>query len=129
MALRTGGEPFNDASQREARLGRFVCTEKRLLIADGGPKPVIHITDDFRTASLKCCPIRGGGTMQQPVLTRAVEKLAHAGEQAGFTVEDMIRPLNAGLSVKTLLDLIERGLQCPRVGRMGPIKRRWTETA
>jgi hypothetical protein len=56
--------------------------------------------------------------MQQPVRSRAVEKLAHAGEQAGFTVKDMIRLLNAGLSVETLLDLIERSLQvAPRSSR------------
>jgi hypothetical protein len=53
--------------------------------------------------------------MQQPVLTRAVEKLAHAGEQAGFTVEDMIRMLNAGVSVESLLDIIERSLRAPEV--------------
>jgi len=51
MALRTGGEPFNDASQSEAHLGRFVCTEKRPLIADGGPKPAIHVKNDIVPAS------------------------------------------------------------------------------
>ena len=45
--------------------------------------------------------------MPQPVLTRAVEKLALAGEQAGLSVEEMIRILNAGVSVESLLDLIE----------------------
>jgi hypothetical protein len=49
--------------------------------------------------------------MQQPVLVRAVEKLAQAGEQAGLSVEDMIRILNAGISVETLLDLIGRNLR------------------
>jgi hypothetical protein len=49
--------------------------------------------------------------MQQPTLIRAVEKLAQAGEQAGFSVEDLIRMLNAGLTVETLLDIIERNLQ------------------
>jgi hypothetical protein len=33
-----------------------------------------------------------------------------AGEQAGFTVEQMIRLLNAGITVETLLDIIERRL-------------------
>jgi hypothetical protein len=61
--------------------------------------------------------------MQQPVLTRAVEELAHAGEQAGFTVEDMIRLLNAGLSVETLLDLIERSMAVPRED--APRSSRW----
>jgi hypothetical protein len=51
--------------------------------------------------------------MQQPVLFRAVERLAEAGEQAGFSVEDMIRMLNAGLTVEALLNVIERSLQPP----------------
>jgi hypothetical protein len=50
--------------------------------------------------------------MQQPTLV-VVEKLADAGEQAGFSVKDMIRMLNAGLTVETLLDIIERNLQPP----------------
>jgi hypothetical protein len=54
--------------------------------------------------------------MQQPVLAQAIEKLARVGEQAGITVEDMIQILNAGVSVETLLDLIERSLQAPREG-------------
>ena len=50
-------------------------------------------------------------------LAVSVERLAIAGEQAGFTVEQMIELLNAGLTVSTLLDLIEWRLQrCqPRV--------------
>jgi hypothetical protein len=52
--------------------------------------------------------------MPQPILVRAVEKLARAGEQAGMSVEDMIRILNAGVSVETLLELIERSLQSSR---------------
>jgi hypothetical protein len=51
--------------------------------------------------------------MQQPVLARAIERLARMGEQAGIAVEDMIQILNAGVSVETLLDLIERRLQGP----------------
>ena len=46
--------------------------------------------------------------MQQPVLTRAVETLASAAEQAGIGVEEMIRILQAGISVETLIDLIAR---------------------
>ncbi len=49
-----------------------------------------------------------GETMQHTVLTRAVEKLASAGEQAGMSVDDMIRILQAGVSVETLIDLITR---------------------
>jgi len=44
--------------------------------------------------------------MPQPVLAQAVEKLARAGEQVGLSVEDMIRLLNAGISVEALIDLI-----------------------
>jgi hypothetical protein len=33
-----------------------------------------------------------------------------AGEQAGFSVEQMIRLLNAGMTVETLLNIIERRL-------------------
>ena len=38
---------------------------------------------------------------------QAVYKLAIAGEQAGFTLEQMIQILNAGVSVETLLNEIE----------------------
>jgi len=33
------------------------------------------------------------------------------GEQAGFSIQDMIRILDAGVEVKTLLDLIELSLR------------------
>ena len=46
--------------------------------------------------------------MPQPVLTRAVQKLALAGEQAGLSIEQMICILNAGVSIENLLDFIER---------------------
>jgi hypothetical protein len=45
--------------------------------------------------------------MKQPSLEIAVAKLAIAGEQAGFTLEQMIELLNGGLSVASLLDLIQ----------------------
>ena len=44
--------------------------------------------------------------MARPALVTAIRKLAIAGEQAGFSLEQMIDLLNAGLSVETLLDLI-----------------------
>jgi hypothetical protein len=44
--------------------------------------------------------------MESPSLVLAISKLAVAGEQAGFTLEEMIELLNDGLSVATLLDLI-----------------------
>jgi hypothetical protein len=50
-------------------------------------------------------------------------KLAIAGEQAGFSLEDMISFLNAGLTVENLLDLIERRLT--GVEPMNPCSARW----
>jgi hypothetical protein len=44
--------------------------------------------------------------VQKNTLERAICKLAIAGEQAGFSVEQMIDFLNAGLTVEGLLDLI-----------------------
>jgi hypothetical protein len=41
-----------------------------------------------------------------PSLVAAIEKLALAGEQVGFTIEQMIDLLDAGLTVEALLDLI-----------------------
>jgi hypothetical protein len=49
--------------------------------------------------------------MGSPSLATAVGKLAIAGEQAGFKIEQMIELLNEGLSVETLLDLISWRLQ------------------
>jgi hypothetical protein len=43
---------------------------------------------------------------QNPVLVGAISKLAHTGEKAGFTVEEMIELLNTGVSVEILLNLI-----------------------
>ena len=44
---------------------------------------------------------------QNQVLMGAIRKLALAGEQAGFSVEDMIELLQTGcVSVETLLDLL-----------------------
>jgi hypothetical protein len=45
--------------------------------------------------------------MQRPSTAQTVYKLAIAGEQAGFSVEEMIQMLNAGITVETLLYLIE----------------------
>lgn len=45
-------------------------------------------------------------SLENPSLLSAVGKLAIAGEQAGFSLEQMIELLNAGLSVETLLELI-----------------------
>jgi len=52
--------------------------------------------------------------MDKPSLPGLVSKLAIAGEQAGFTIEQMIRFLNAGVSVEDLLRLIESRLNKER---------------
>lgn len=52
--------------------------------------------------------------MQHPVLARAIERLVQVGQQAGISVEQMIQILNAGGSVETLLDIIDKRLQTPR---------------
>ena len=44
-------------------------------------------------------------------LGKAVGDLAMAGEQAGFSVEQMIQLLNAGISVERLLELIGQRLE------------------
>lgn len=45
--------------------------------------------------------------MATPSVAANVFKLALAGEQAGFPVEQMIELLNPGITVETLLKLIE----------------------
>jgi hypothetical protein len=45
--------------------------------------------------------------MEQPAMATAVEKLVLAGEQAGFSVEQMIQLLQTGATVETLLSMIE----------------------
>ncbi len=44
--------------------------------------------------------------MVKASLQTAIEKLATAGERAGFTIEQMIQLLGMGLSVEALIDLI-----------------------
>ena len=43
---------------------------------------------------------------QNQILIGAIRKLAVAGEQSGFSVEEMIELLKTGASVETLLDLL-----------------------
>jgi hypothetical protein len=50
--------------------------------------------------------------METPSLVLAVSKLAAAGEQAGFTLEQMIELLDHGLEVQNLLEMIQLRL-CP----------------
>jgi len=48
--------------------------------------------------------------MEKPSTAQTVYKLLMAGGQAGFSLEQMIQILNSGVSVKTLLHLIEERL-------------------
>ena len=60
--------------------------------------------------------------MQRPSSAQAVCKLAIAGEQAGFSLEQMIEMLNAAITVETRLHFIEW-----RLGEVGspPRSSRW----
>ena len=64
--------------------------------------------------------------MEKSTLQSGIQKLALIGEQAGFTVEQMIELLNAGVGVETLLDLISWRLE--QSAPLSPIIRssRWT---
>jgi len=58
--------------------------------------------------------------MSTPSLPASVCELAVAGEQAGFTVEQMIWMLNAGVTIEGLLRVIEWRLDSqhtPRTSR------------
>lgn len=52
--------------------------------------------------------------MDKPTLVSGIAKLASAGQQAGFTLEQMIGLLNAGLGVEGLVDLIAWRLEQPQ---------------
>jgi len=64
------------------------------------------VTDGSLGVALSFLQFRGW-QMEKPSVIRAVYKLSVAGEQAGFSLEQMILLLNAGVSVETLLHLIE----------------------
>ena len=52
--------------------------------------------------------------MDKATLVSGIAKLAHAGQQAGFSVEQMIQLLNAGLGVEALVDVIAWRLEQPK---------------
>jgi len=52
--------------------------------------------------------------MDKPALASGIAKLALAGQQAGFSVEQMIDFLRAGVAVETLIDLIAWRLKEPK---------------
>ena len=49
--------------------------------------------------------------MDSPALISAVEKLLRAGEQAGYTSEELVRLLNEGFTPIELLEMIEYRLK------------------
>jgi hypothetical protein len=57
-------------------------------------------------------------------LLSTIEKLARAGEQAGFSVEEMIEMLNAGIGIGALLDMISYSLSHEALEFTDP---RWSE--
>jgi len=59
--------------------------------------------------------------MDHPSLISAIDKLAIAGERAGFTTEQLIRLLNAGLSVEDLVQLISNRL-CAQENQPNPVR-------
>ena len=62
-----------------------------------------------------------GDLVKEPIVV-TVSKLALAGEQAGFSIEEMIDLLQLGLTVETMLHLIEQRLETPTVA---PGSSRW----
>ena len=61
--------------------------------------------------------------MKKPSTAATVYKLSVAGEQAGFSLEQMIQMLNAGITVETLLHLIE--LRLDEADPSPPRSSRW----
>jgi len=52
---------------------------------------------------------------------RAIERLVQAGEQVGFTVHDLIRMLNSGMTLESMFDVIEVRMVGARIRlRPGP---------
>jgi hypothetical protein len=62
-----------------------------------------------QTSQIKCNHDPGSGK-RYCHLSSTIEKLARAGEHAGFRVEEMIEVLNAGVSIGALLDMISYSL-------------------
>ena len=74
-----------------------------------------------------CCDYDARRRKRSQHLSSTIERLARAGEQAGFSVEEMIEMLNAGVSIGALLDMISYSLshealefkqQRPSAGRL-----------
>ena len=55
--------------------------------------------------------------MERPLLKSAIHKLALAGEQAGFSLDQMIQMLNDGISVEQLIEVIGLEIECNEPNR------------
>ena len=63
--------------------------------------------------------------MRSHYLLSTIERFARAGEQAGFSVEEMIEMLNDGVSIGALLDMISYSLshEAPEYSSSRPVPR------
>lgn len=66
---------------------------------------MIRVTD-WRRSPCDAAATSWGKKVEKQSLRTAVEKLALAGEQAGFTIDQMIQLLNIGISLEALIMLI-----------------------
>jgi hypothetical protein len=98
--------PFHQYATKLSNLGEMLSVQQTF---------VIRITDDPRATCDSLRKFFMGIGMEKLSLLRAVGKLAIAGEQAGFTLEQMIELLNEGVSVETLLGLISWRLEEARI--------------
>jgi hypothetical protein len=69
-------------------------------------KPILQHRDGFCPMPCSSKLVSGGGVMENPSLVLAISKLAAAGEEAGFTLEQMMERLDRGLEVEALLELV-----------------------
>lgn len=93
---------------------RFASTERQTHTRSNPPSLTIVLPVTARRESSWHSVQRSAGnsaSMDRPMLVSAINKLAIAGTQAGFSLEQMIQLLDDGLSVESLLDLIAWSLQ------------------
>ena len=67
---------------------------------------MVHTRNKREQSPLEDCFATLGETHNEFVYG-AIERLVQAGAQVGFSVQDLIRMLKGGMSLESLLDLIE----------------------
>jgi len=67
---------------------------------------MVHARNEREQSPLEDCFATLGETHNEFVYG-AIERLVQAGAQVGFSVQDLIRMLKGGMSLESLLDLIE----------------------